>query len=58
MTKKTEKLIPGELIIRVCPVTRKVVLAQVLSETEIIDLHNDTIKQDISEVNNYLKHFS
>ena len=58
MTKKKEKLVSGELIIRVCPITRKVVLAQLLSEAEIIDLHNDTVASDISEVNNFIKQFS
>lgn len=44
-----DKLQNGETIVRICPHTHNLVLAQYV-DGQIIDLHNDNIEQDIAEV--------
>lgn len=48
------KLHPGEVIVRICPETEHPVLTKYLGNDEVICLHNDTLKQDIEQVHNYL----
>ena len=50
-----EKLINGEIIIRICPITRKPVLARYEGNDEVLDLHNDTLEEDINEVMDFLQ---
>lgn len=50
-----ENLKNGDLIVRVCPITKKVVLCQYEGNDRVLDLHNDTIKEDVKEVMNFLK---
>ncbi len=55
MGNNTEHLQINEIIIRICPITKKVVLAQYLGGNEIIDLHSNTIQEDIKEVLKHIK---
>lgn len=50
-----EKLQSGELIIRICPITKKPVLCEYEGESRVLDLHNDTLEEDIKEVMEFLK---
>lgn len=52
-----EKLVSGEIIIRICPSTRKVVLAQYEGDDEVLCLHNDTIQEDVEEVMKFIKNY-
>jgi hypothetical protein len=52
-----EKLVNGEIIIRICPFTEKVVLAQYEGNDEVLCLHNDTIQEDIDEVMKFIKKY-
>lgn len=49
-----EKLQCGDLIVRVCPATKKVVLCEYEGNGRVLDLHNDTIEEDVKEVMNFL----
>ena len=50
-----ENLIRGEIIIRICPITRKAVLAQYEGSDNVLCLHNDTTEQDTEEVMKFLQ---
>lgn len=50
-----EKLQCGELIIRICPITKKPVLCEYEGNNRVLDLHNDTLEEDIKEVMEFLK---
>ena len=50
-----ETLSKSEYFVRICPITNKPVLAQYLGNDEIIELHNDSVKIDIKEVNQFIK---
>jgi hypothetical protein len=52
-----ENLIKGEIIIRICPITRKAVLAQYEGNDNVLCLHNDTTEQDTKEVMKFLQPF-
>lgn len=52
-----EKLAKKEVIVRICPVTKKPVLAVCFEDGEVLDLHNDTVEEDIKKVNEYLGKF-
>lgn len=52
-----EKLVNGEIIIRICPFTEKVVLAVYEGNDEVLCLHNDTIQEDIDEVMKFIKKY-
>lgn len=52
-----EKLAKKEVIVRICPVTKKPVLAVCFEDGEVLDLHNDTVEEDVKKVNEYLKKF-
>lgn len=52
-----EKLAKEEVIVRICPVTKKPVLAICLEDGEVLDLHNDTVEEDVKKVNEYLEKF-
>lgn len=49
-----ESLRESEYIVRICPVTGKPVLVQYLGNDEIIELHNNTLEEDIAEVKKFL----
>ena len=50
-----EKLLQGERIIRICPTTKQVVLCEYEGNDNVLDLHNETIAEDIQDVINFLK---
>lgn len=50
-----ENLKVGDLIIRICPITRKPILCQYEGNDRVLDLHNETIEQDVKEVINFLQ---
>lgn len=53
-----DKLKEGETFIRVCPHTKQLVLAQYV-KGGIIDLHNETIEEDLKEVKEFFnKHIN
>ena len=53
-----EKLTKDEIIIRVCPATKKVVLSLYIGNDDTLDLHNDSVDDDIKEVLNFVKKYS
>ena len=53
-----DKLKEGETFIRICPHTKQLVLAQYV-KGGIIDLHNETIEEDLKEVKEFFnKHIN
>lgn len=50
-----ENLKVGELIIRICPSTKKPVLCEYEGNNRVLDLHNDTLEEDVKEVMNFLQ---
>ena len=50
-----ETLLPGDIIIRICPETHKPVLAQIIERTEVLCLHEDSVDLDIRAVEDWLK---
>lgn len=50
-----EHLKSGDLIIRICPITKKPVLCEYEGDNRVLDLHNETIEEDIKEVMAFLK---
>lgn len=50
-----EILKSGDLIIRICPITKKPILCEYEGDGRVLDLHNDTIEEDVKEVMNFLK---
>lgn len=50
-----ENLKVGDLIIRICPITHKPILCQYEGNDRVLDLHNETIEEDIKEVINFLQ---
>ena len=50
-----EHLKSGELIIRICPITKKPVLCEYEGNNLVLVLHNDTLQEDIKEVMKFLK---
>lgn len=49
-----EQLKNSEIIVKICPHTKKLVLAQVVND-EILCLHSDTVEQDYQQVINWIK---
>lgn len=47
---KTELLQEGECFVRICPHTKKPVVAMYEGDNKVLDLHNPTIEQDLEEV--------
>lgn len=52
-----EKLSKGEIVIRVCPTTKRVVLAQYCGNDDVVCLHNDTIEEDVRKVLDYISNY-
>ena len=51
-------LTPGETLIRVCPATKRVVLAIYQGDNEVLDLHNPEVDQDVQDAINFVKQHS
>lgn len=50
-----ENLRSGELIIRICPSTKKPVLCEYEGNNRVLDLHNNTLEEDVKEVMSFLQ---
>ena len=50
-----ENLKVGDLIIRICPKTKKPVLCEFKGNNKVLDLHNDTLEEDVKEVMSLLQ---
>lgn len=51
----TEKLQKEEVIVRICPITKKPTLAIYYGNDDVLDLHNETIDQDFEDVMKFIK---
>lgn len=51
----TEKLQKEEVIVRICPITKKPTLAIYYGNDDVLDLHNETIDQDLEDVMKFIK---
>ena len=51
----TEKLQKEEVIVRICPITKKPTLAIYYGNDDVLDLHNETIEQDLEDVMKFIK---
>lgn len=49
-----DKLTPGEIIIRICPITKHPVLTKYLGNEEVICLHQENPEQDFQRALEYL----
>lgn len=50
-----EKLQREEIIVRICPITKKPTLAIYYGNDNVLDLHNETIEQDFEDVIKFIE---